>query len=322
MSRYVLGDLVLAASPSSLVAKVGLHRLLTNLSWAESDRDKAVATLVLELREGTREVPGGAALLFNASEFSVYSDEQVCYVTDGRSSFHLMVDCLRGEAYLHPSFFEKVPETQWSFWSYGLLKLLRQLGFYSLHAAAIVSPAGWGMLLCGPSGSGKSTLSMGLVREGWGYLSDDAVLLNTPRGTMTVTALRLRRHFFVDAPAAERYSDVPMGGELDDRAGRRRRRLHLEERYPEQCRLSCRPRKLVFPRIVKSARSELRAVSSVTALGFLLAASASQLFDRRSMDRQIQTLKALLKQTEVYELDAGRDLYEAPAKLLSLLQEV
>ena len=40
------------------------------------------------------------------------------------------------------------------------LKLLRRLGYFCLHAAAVISPAGTGVLIVGPSGSGKSTLAV------------------------------------------------------------------------------------------------------------------------------------------------------------------
>jgi hypothetical protein len=43
-----------------------------------------------------------------------------------------------------------------------------------IHAGAVVTPTGGGVLLPGPSGSGKTGLVAGLVRRGFGYLSDEA----------------------------------------------------------------------------------------------------------------------------------------------------
>jgi hypothetical protein len=43
-----------------------------------------------------------------------------------------------------------------------------------IHAGAVVSPTGEGILLPGPSGSGKTSLVAELVRTGFGYLSDEA----------------------------------------------------------------------------------------------------------------------------------------------------
>jgi hypothetical protein len=43
-----------------------------------------------------------------------------------------------------------------------------------VHAGAVVAPDGTAVLLPGPSGAGKTTLVAGLVRAGFGYLSDEA----------------------------------------------------------------------------------------------------------------------------------------------------
>lgn len=46
--------------------------------------------------------------------------------------------------------------------------------FLLVHSGAVVTSAGEGVLLPGGSGSGKTTLTAGLVRAGFGYLSDEA----------------------------------------------------------------------------------------------------------------------------------------------------
>ncbi|MGH2704418.1 MAG: hypothetical protein ACRDJ4_04785 [Actinomycetota bacterium] len=52
---------------------------------------------------------------------------------------------------------------------------LRRTGdFLLVHAGAVVTPGGEGVLLPGASGAGKTTLVAGLVRSGFGYLSDEA----------------------------------------------------------------------------------------------------------------------------------------------------
>jgi hypothetical protein len=50
--------------------------------------------------------------------------------------------------------------------------------FLLVHAGAVVTPAGEGVLLPGGSGSGKTTLTAGLMRAGFGYLSDEAGALD------------------------------------------------------------------------------------------------------------------------------------------------
>ena len=91
---------------------------------------------------------------------------------------------------------------------------------------------GEGVLLVGPSGSGKSTLAIGLIRAGWRYLSDDAVLLR--HGSQGVEALACRRSFYIDAARSADYSDLSLGEEAPDSNGGRRRRIGIDEAYPEQ----------------------------------------------------------------------------------------
>ncbi len=56
---------------------------------------------------------------------------------------------------------------------------LRQTGdFLLVHAGAVRTPSGKGMLLPAEAGSGKSTLTLGLVRAGFGYLSDEAAVID------------------------------------------------------------------------------------------------------------------------------------------------
>jgi hypothetical protein len=181
----------------------------------------------------------------------------------------------------------------------------------------VVAPGGAGILISGASGSGKSTLAVALVREGWNFLSDDAVLLRHSQGR--IFALALRKHFHIDAEAASRYFGLPMSPATADAKGRERYRLHLEHIYPQQETEACFPRVLVFPRVATIERSALRQLQPSAALKNLLAASGPQLFDRRTMGQHLETLKTLLRQTAVYELDAGRDVYERPSLVADLL---
>jgi len=270
------------------------------------------------LEEGSRDVPSTANLLFQADGFSIFEDDSDCYVTDGFSAFHLKLDQLEGHAYLHPSFYSKPAGLQCNFWSFGLLKLLRSTGFYSVHAAAVAAHETYGVLIAGPSGSGKSTLAVGLIREGWQYLSDDAVLLGL-RGRL-VTAYALRKDFYVEASATSRYADLPIGPPIADSSGGSRCRLGLEKRYVHQKIESCIPKVVLFPKISEEERSRLSYVDPVTALKHLLNASGPQLFDRATMRQHLGTLKLLLNQAAAYRLQAGRDVRDNRAVLLRLLK--
>lgn len=58
----------------------------------------------------------------------------------------------------------------------GLLALRRYPYLMALHSAGLATPDGV-LLIAGSSGSGKTTLAAALLASGWGYLSDDTILL-------------------------------------------------------------------------------------------------------------------------------------------------
>ena len=58
------------------------------------------------------------------------------------------------------------------------------VGSVLIHAGAVVTPNGLGVVLPAPSGSGKSALVAGLVRAGFGYLSDEAAVFDPVSGLL------------------------------------------------------------------------------------------------------------------------------------------
>ena len=160
---------------------------------------------------------------------------------------------------------------------------------------------------------------LGLIRQGWRYLSDDAVLLRSR--AEAVEALALRKHFYIDADAAVSSGEIPLGEEAPDGNGRPRRRVCLEEVYPAQYIARCLPQVLLFSRIVPDAQSTLLPLDRVHALRHLLAGSGPQLFDRGTMPHHLEVLKRLIQQSATYELRAGLDLYRDPMTLTRLLNE-
>jgi hypothetical protein len=359
MALYAFHDVILKVERHGQESVEDLPRLLEELSWVPCGVREPSLRLSISLHPNGLSVPPAAREVFRADGFSGRESGDDFYVTDGSSLLHLQPARGEGTAFIAPSFFTKPPLLQNNFWAFGLLKLLRPLGFYSLHAAGIVSKEGVGLLVIGPSGSGKSTLAIGLARQGWHYLSDDAVLLRAP--AEAVEALALRKHFYIDADAAVPSGDVSLGEEsceksptvpelggrgsrraaLDqesaalgspsrmfsqlqeapDNTGRTRRRVRLEEVYPAQYIARCLPQVLLFSRIVPEAQSALFRLDRVHALRQLLAGSGPQLFDRGTMPHHLEVLKRLIQQSTAYELRVGRDLYRDSMTLVRLLNE-
>jgi hypothetical protein len=255
-----------------------LDRLLEELSWVRTSQPTYKSALYLSVSSNNREfrIPRNCREVLRADDFLGFEVDDDFYLTDRSSVFHLRPTKGEGYARLAPSFLTKSALTQQNFWCFGLLKLLRPLGIYSLHAAGLASRDGGGLLLVGASGSGKSTLAIGLIRAGWRYLSDDAVLLR--HASQGVEALACRRSFYIDAARSHDYSDLPLGEEKPDSNGGQRRTIGIDQAYPDQYVPRCLPRVVIFPQIKCQDQSTLKPSDSVRALGFLLAQSAPQLF--------------------------------------------
>jgi hypothetical protein len=73
-----------------------------------------------------------------------------------------------------------------------------------VHAGAVVAPNGLGMLLPAPSGAGKTTLVAGLVEAGFGYLSDEAAVLDPATGDL----LPYPTHLSLKAKSRDRFRDA------------------------------------------------------------------------------------------------------------------
>jgi hypothetical protein len=92
-------------------------------------------------------------------------------------------------------------------------------GYLLIHAGAVVTPGGEGILILGESGSGKTTLVAALVQEGFGYLSDEAAAIELATGLVHPwprplgfwpESTALPRFAAMLAPASDRERHVPV----------------------------------------------------------------------------------------------------------------
>lgn len=300
----------------------GLERLLYDLNLVAVADTPAVAALRLSVRAS----PSPVTSLANGREtlsvdgFRGEENGDDFLLTDGASSLRVNATSGKAEAHLAPTFFQKPSVLQRNFWAFALTKLLRGRGVFALHGAALVSPQGEGLLIVASPGSGKSTLAIGLIRRGWGYLSDDAVLLR--REGPRVIALALRKHFMVDCEARERYADLhpqAVGGAptYDERYS-----LDVHRVFPAQYVPVCIPGTVLFPRIEGDDCSGLEPLGAASATKLLLKESGPQLFDRVYMPAHLELLRTLVGQCDLFRLRAGADLYVEPGALETLLQSV
>jgi hypothetical protein len=198
-----------------------------------------------------------------------------------------------------------------------LMLLARPHGLLPLHAAAVAHARG-GVLLAAPSDAGKSTAAYQLVRQGWSFVSDDALLLRATGAE--VMALVLRRPFGLDADARERFPELALHWRSQF-AEATKGSVRVDALRPSQAAHSCTARLVLLPELTRAAESRLAPVSRADALWALLAQSALVGLDAAWAAEHVDVLRRLLEQAPAYRLLAGRDVLEAPARFSRLLEE-
>ena len=159
-------------------------------------------------------------------------------------------------------------------------------------------------------------MTIGLMRAGGRFLSDDAILLRAaPDG---IDALTFKQPFSIDAARAADYPDLVPDAARGSHA--RKRRADALRACRSQHLPCFRPRTIAFPRIVPQAASEVRRLPRSVALQRLLDQRGPGLFDRSTMASHLDVLSRLLRQATTYELLAGRDLYRSPHAFIDLLE--
>jgi hypothetical protein len=262
--------------------------------------------------------PHGGRVVCQHEALQIREIGEDVYVTGDASLLHVRPQYGRATAQIASSFDEQPLELRQRFWAHGILKLLRPLGLFGLHAAGVSTPHGDNLLIVGPSGRGKSSMTIGLIRAGGRFLSDDAILLRA--ASDGIDALTLRRPFSIDAARAADYPELVPRLAHPRISERRKCRADPRLQYCSQHADRFRPRIIVFPRIVPYETSTLARLPHAAALGSLLAQSGPELFDRSTMSAHLDVLGRLLRQTTAYELLAGEDLHRAPEGLIRLLE--
>jgi hypothetical protein len=139
---------------------------------------------------------------------------------------------------------------------------IRRTGdFLLVHAGAVRTPSGVGMLLPARPQSGKSTLTLGLVRGGFGYLSDEAAAIDPVTRTLYPfqKAITLKRGSFDLFPEHEPRDRHP--GE-----GWSKRHVLPEDIGPHALADACSVGFVVAPRYEKGATTELEELSRAQAV--------------------------------------------------------
>jgi hypothetical protein len=174
--------------------------------------------------------------------------------------------------------------------------LLSRMRGALMHAAAVAAPDGRAWLLVGDARSGKTTTTLNLVRQRWGYLSDDHVVLFPAAEGDGVVVHGWPRIFHVDE-----------GWERGEVTGRR---VDFDPAGMESAWWvpSAPLGGILFPRVEAAERTGLRPLSPGDALARMARQSPWFLADRAAAPSAVALLERVAG-TPAFDLVLGRDSY-------------
>ena len=299
---------------------------------AKSDAPMSPDVVVHVSSAGRIPVPSGAKQVANDKQGAVWRTSNGWLLK--RAGYTATVAASTPKATLYAS---TAPTAMYAFRDL-MTMLLPRTGWVPIHAACVQPddpntnrPT---VLIAGLSGSGKSTLTTGLLLAGWQCISDDLLVLPPPEHERVFaysmmkairicddawTRLGLNDAHKKPLDTFGRYASAAKhtltASALPDRSGMHSNRAI---RCPHGA-----PTCILLPEIVERPTSALVPLSRVQALPALMAESIpTTILPPEAAQGQLQRIGALLRQCTTYRLHAGRDLYQDPSRLASLLQDV
>ncbi len=215
----------------------------------------------------------------------------------------------RADAYIDMSIFKRGTEFVSIFVTIALIELLRHHGLYYLHAGAIKKHRD-SILLCGMGMSGKTTLSLGLTSKGFILASDDAVFLKRKAGI--IQALSFKKDIHVTKKTLLhfrlRFKDIKPPAPPFKKAIIPYNFFQTVE--------SIVPNTLLFLQLTNEQNTKVLRIDKTQAMSLLIPQSLMFFFNNARAHRHIDTLKALIHQTNTYICLCGRDLLKDPLIIL------
>ncbi|MDQ7041761.1 MAG: serine kinase [Rhodothermus sp.] len=251
-------------------------------------------------------------IAFEAGACRLRIGEEGCWLQYGAVAF--AGSGSEWEGYV-PAGCERLPD-----FAYGLVLvmclLLREQGWFGLHGAGLVYQ-GQGVLLVGRSGVGKSTLAYSLVRCGWHFLTDDALMIY--REGDGIEAVSFRKDFGLEVGSARYFPELAVFADRQP-TDPNKRRIQVECLYPDRFCVRCRPALLVFPERAHAVQSRLQPLRRSEAFVRLLQAGLMLWRADDPMEwRLLEVMRRLVQQAPAYLLQLGLDVFDQPERLERLL---
>lgn len=200
--------------------------------------------------------------------------------------------------------------------SHALSPALRRCGIFEIHSAGVIASGGTkAIMIAGPSGSGKSTLTSQLALCGWGYLSDDILLLQICDEEIRVGAFRRFFALTHDTIAAVKLSR----SELGEAVGTSKERVTPQDHFATNPIEQAVPGTVVFPTLTGERRSQLVRLTAAESMTRLLRLSPWASYDKPTSREHLQLLGRLANTTQAFDLLAGTDILHDPKLAADLI---
>ena len=196
---------------------------------------------------------------------------------------------------------------------------LRYHGFHFLHSAALHGDE-MGYLVSGEGGSGKTTAAVTMVREGFKCVSDDTLFFREYKGEIIVLPVFRNKNFHIDADLTNRFPELSKGIESKILNGAKKP-VDVSTIFPGFFIPHVKPNAIIFPKITSHQQSILSPIPQVEVFRRLLKQTIMAV-DNDISRSQLRIMQHLVRQARGFELLSGRDIYENPKRLISLLAKV
>jgi len=251
--------------------------------------------------------------LFRFDKMFCYKKEKSYFFSDGKSLIISQPEKGIAKGYISEETLRSVRFFSHILFYVILAEMLRYHGLYYLHSSGVEKNT-TSILLPGNGGVGKTTLSIAMVRKGFSYLSDDAILLKrTKKG---VIAHPIPGDFHLDPSISYNFKELSKIKKAIKYGKGPKRSFDPALFYPDSFILKSKPNTMIFPQIVKDRESTLIPLSSPQCLAKLIPNSLLVMMDRDIAKEHLETLKILSTQCQAFLLRSGKDLILNPDKVI------
>lgn len=219
------------------------------------------------------------------------------------------------EVHFTPAALERFEVAERGFLLVALVFVLRRLGWYHAHGAALLDPAGRGWMLVGNCKTGKSTTTALLASHGWAVSTDDIAFL--ARHDARIVARGFRSPIALREGGRELLATrghLPGGG---SELARRQKTAYTPEGLGGRWAERIVPEILLFPTIGTDTRVEPMRPREI--LSELVIWSRWVLYEALHSQEHLDVLGTLAAQATAYRTTFGPDLIQDPSLLQDLI---